>query len=148
MAKRSSPSILKHRRVEVEARIEEMIALLDLLDGDCDLEENGDTEPSLGAGGLLGPHGREYDLEGDNSDDEYTLGWANPQLGKYERPEGWSPIDGENGGSSMPFYEGGSFNGDGHRIGRKLLREHVKDKRKLAKALDATRVSIGYGRFV
>ncbi|MEW9615938.1 hypothetical protein AB3G45_19165 [Shinella sp. S4-D37] len=32
------------RRSELERHIEEMIALLDMLDGDCDLEENGDAD--------------------------------------------------------------------------------------------------------
>ncbi len=142
-----SPSILKHRRAEVEARIEELISLLDLLDGDCDLEENGDAEPSLGQSGYYLNGKLEYDLEGDKSDDEFTLGWANPKIGKYERPEGWSSIDNEGTVHELLSPDQRTqFNGDGHHIGRKLLRDNIKDKRKLAKALDATRVSIGYGR--
>lgn len=35
-----SPAIYHFRRSELEARIEEMIALLDLLDGDPDLEDD------------------------------------------------------------------------------------------------------------
>lgn len=35
-----------HRRT-IEDAIEALIALLDLMDGDPDLEENGDLEPSL-----------------------------------------------------------------------------------------------------
>lgn len=36
------------RRSELERHIEELIALLDLLDDDADLEDEGDLEPSLG----------------------------------------------------------------------------------------------------
>ncbi len=101
MKRHSSPAILQHRRAELETRIEELIALLDVIDGDCDLEDNGDMEPSLGGPSLYGRNGFECDLEGDTSDDELSLGWGNPQLGKYELPEGWSPVDGENCGSLM-----------------------------------------------
>jgi len=37
------------RRSELERRIEEMIALLDLLDDDADVEDGHDVEPTLGA---------------------------------------------------------------------------------------------------
>ena len=144
MAKRTSPAVLQHRRSELEARIEELIALLDLLDGDCDLEENGDMEPSLGGPSLYGRNGFECDLEGDMSDDELPLGLGNPQLGKYELPEGWSPVDGENCSSMTDI----GWTGDGQYRARKLLRDNIKDQRKLAKALAATRVSPGYGKFV
>lgn len=43
-----SPAIYRFRRAELERRIEEMIALLDLMDGDPDLEDSGDDEPSIG----------------------------------------------------------------------------------------------------
>lgn len=44
-----SPAIYQYRRAEVEARIEDLIALLDMLDGDPDLEgdepeETGDED--------------------------------------------------------------------------------------------------------
>jgi hypothetical protein len=58
------------RRQALEAKIEEMIALLDLLDGDPDLEDSGDTEPSLGEAGLITASGVECDLEWDTSDAE------------------------------------------------------------------------------
>ena len=60
-------------RPQVEARIEQLqdrvqtlIALLDTLDGDCDLEDNGDFEPSLGSQSVMLPTGEiiedgEYD---------------------------------------------------------------------------------------
>lgn len=41
----TSPSVFAFRRSQLEARIEEMIALLDVLDGDTDLEDGGDTDP-------------------------------------------------------------------------------------------------------
>lgn len=39
-----SLSIECFRRAELERHIEELITLLDMLDGDCDLEENGDAD--------------------------------------------------------------------------------------------------------
>ncbi len=39
-----SLAIERFRRAEVERHIEELIALLDLMDGDADLEENGDAD--------------------------------------------------------------------------------------------------------
>ena len=39
-----SLAIEHFRRAELERHIEELIALLDMLDGDCDLEENGDAD--------------------------------------------------------------------------------------------------------
>jgi len=44
-----SLAIETFRRSELERRIEELIALLDLLDSDPDLEEGGDDEPSIGS---------------------------------------------------------------------------------------------------
>lgn len=43
-----STTKLQIRRAELEARIEELVALLDLIDGDENLEDNGDLEPSFG----------------------------------------------------------------------------------------------------
>lgn len=40
-------AILKLRRQFLETWIEQAIALLDQMDGDCDLEEGGDMEPSI-----------------------------------------------------------------------------------------------------
>ncbi len=41
-----SNALLKHRRAQVEAKVEELIALLDLLDGDENLEPYlADTDP-------------------------------------------------------------------------------------------------------
>lgn len=57
-------------RKRLEAKIEDLIALLDLVDGDCDLEDNGDDEPSLGSVPLMGAKRMEYDLEFDDSDRE------------------------------------------------------------------------------
>lgn len=56
-------------RQRVEAAIERLIALLDVIDGDENLEDNGDGEPWLG--GFCGDC---RDLEADPSDDEPSLG--------------------------------------------------------------------------
>ncbi|WP_174067122.1 hypothetical protein [Agrobacterium tumefaciens] len=82
-------------RARLEAKIEELVALLDLVDGDCDLEGNGDDEPSLGTGGRLGRDGVEDDLEDDTSDSEHSMGWANPRFGESPLPAGWSMGDWE-----------------------------------------------------
>ncbi|WP_312620455.1 hypothetical protein [Agrobacterium pusense] len=88
---RQSP--LEITRARLEAKIEELVALLDLVDGDCDFEENGDTEPSLGTGGRLGRDGVEDDLEDDTSDSEHSLGWSNWTFGDHVLPEGWNQGD-------------------------------------------------------
>lgn len=58
------------RRAELERMIEEMIALLDVIDGDPDIEEGGDLEPSLGSVPKSIDGQLEYDLEADDCDDE------------------------------------------------------------------------------
>ncbi|MCZ7463526.1 hypothetical protein [Rhizobium rhizogenes] len=125
-------------RARLEAKIEELIRLLDLVDGDENLEETGDLEPSFGAAQYK--RGRlEYDLEEDIADAEPFLGWS-----EHESLHNCNPNP--NHDEFGPVSAGPKFDGDGHHIGRKLLREHVKDQRKLTKALDATRVAPGYGR--
>lgn len=57
--------IRQFRRSELEARIEEMISLLDMMDGDCDLEDSADKEPSLSARPFIVNGRPEYDLEDD-----------------------------------------------------------------------------------
>jgi hypothetical protein len=80
-------AIRELRREAVESYIEQLIALLDTLDGDADLEENGDLEPSIGSQGRFGSDRIEYDLEGDTSDDELSLGWSNPMGLRAHVPE-------------------------------------------------------------
>lgn len=70
------PQAVLDRRARLEAGLErladlreEMIARLDAIDGDCDLEDGGDLEPSIcGYQGFT-------DLELDKADDEPSLGW-------------------------------------------------------------------------
>ena len=61
-------------RQQAEDAIERLIALLDELDGDADLEPNGDLEPSLGFGIALNRFGRWHyvtdDREGNDASDE------------------------------------------------------------------------------
>ena len=71
-------------RQKIEEIIDSLIALLDASDGDCDLEDNGDYEPSIGGAILHGKNGPECDLEFDTSDDEWTGDEQEPSLG-------WSP---------------------------------------------------------
>jgi hypothetical protein len=62
---RGSSVIRRLRRSELEARIEEMISLLDMLDGDCDLEDGADAEPSFSSRPFIVNGRAEYDLEDD-----------------------------------------------------------------------------------
>ncbi|MFF0947474.1 hypothetical protein ACFYE9_07330 [Rhizobium leguminosarum] len=72
------------RRETIEAYVEQLIALLDLLDGDPDLEDNGDFEPSIGSTPQFIGNDCYDDLEldaaddEDGGDDEHALGWSNP----------------------------------------------------------------------
>lgn len=185
---KTSPTVPQHRRAEIESRIEELIDLLDVLDGDPDLEpylsdtsaddregaeddphgietREGDTsdyEPSCGWTHVEASYGKygagQGDMEeeevnedgGDINDEphdpdpdlEHSLGWANPMGLRVHVPEEAAQlVDGVYGSGEEGSLTG--YDGDGHHIGRKLLRDHVKDPRKLAKALDATRVSPG-----
>lgn len=89
----AADTTIPHARATVEQAIEELIGLLDFLDPDPDLEENGDVEPSgdenepsLGSLDRL-PQTRwaeashytshDTDLELDTADDEPSLGWSN-----------------------------------------------------------------------
>jgi hypothetical protein len=183
-----------HLRDWIGNEIERLIALLDYIEGDENLEPYlADTDPATedreGAeddgNGLDTREGDDCDLEPacgwtdgeasngrymtpgameeedvnedggdivdephdelDEGDSEPTLGWANPMGLRVHVPaeaaELMAGIDGDYGGSLI-------YDGDGHHIGRKLLRDHVHDKQKLAKALDVTRVSPSYGRYV
>lgn len=70
----SSPAILQLRRADLERRIEELIALLDLIDGDENLEPYlADTHPAYA------------DREKDD-DEEYSLGWSSPEGLRVEVP--------------------------------------------------------------
>jgi len=57
--------ILVRRRATLEAYIEQLIALLDEMDGDEDMEPD-----------LAGTHPRDADREADDSDLEPSLGWT------------------------------------------------------------------------
>jgi hypothetical protein len=69
-------------RQRAEAAIERLIALLDAIDGDADLECNGDLEPSLGFGIALTHFGHWHyvtdDREGHDASDEPDAN-SNPQ---------------------------------------------------------------------
>lgn len=122
-------------RRRLEAKIEELIELLDLLDGDCDLEPYlADTYPADADREEENEHGG--DIQDEPHDDLYegndepSLGWSNPIGLRVHVPEeasqmaldGWLPADAPDGPGLI-------FDGDGYHIGRKLLREVVRDKR-------------------
>lgn len=73
--------ITKAKRALVETAIEQLISILDELDGDCDLEDNNDLEPSLLGPCRMGKDGKVYsDLESESTYtdflDEPSLGWT------------------------------------------------------------------------
>ncbi|WP_421360263.1 hypothetical protein [Agrobacterium rosae] len=59
-------------RARLEAKIDDLIALLDLVDGDTDLEEGGDLEPSIGGPAIWIGSRLEDDLEHATDDYEPT----------------------------------------------------------------------------
>lgn len=124
------PSILQFRRAAIEEWIEQLIAILDEIDGDENFEDGGDSEPSIGSPPQCIGDKIEDDLEHDTADQEYSLGWSNPRCGDQATPEGWGPDGDEDG-----FL--GGFHGDGQHLGSNLLRQHIKDKPALAKALNS-----------
>ena len=125
--------LIAARRQDLENKIEELIALLDLIDGDPDLEDNGDAEPSIGSTPIVIGNEIAHDLEWAQADEHGIA--DRDALDLFQREGGFSSLNDI----------GWHFDGDGHRIGRKLLSDHVKDRRKLTKALERTRVSIGHG---
>ncbi|MBX4899311.1 hypothetical protein [Rhizobium bangladeshense] len=114
-----------HREM-VEACIEQLIALLDLLDGDPDLEDTGDLESSIGSTPQIVGTQCLDDLELDDcdleegGDDEGTMGWSNPmglRVHIREEAEHIPGFDNEEDGTCR-------FDGSGNRVARMMLR-HV-----------------------
>lgn len=67
---------LESRCEQLADELQRLIGLLDALDGDCDLEEGGDLETSLGGLSVRTRDGQIIDdAEYDNSDHEWSLGW-------------------------------------------------------------------------
>ena len=66
-----TPNLLE-TRMRIEAKINELIDMLDVIDGDCDLEDNGDDEPSLDVQARYSIRGLEYDLEADGDEQDYN----------------------------------------------------------------------------
>jgi hypothetical protein len=109
----------------VEACIEQLIALLDLLDGDPDLEDTGDLESSIGSTPQIVGNQCLDDLELDDcdqeegGDDEGTMGWANPmglRVHIREEAEHLAGFDNEEDGACR-------FDGSGKRLARIMLRQ-------------------------
>lgn len=80
-----SLAIAEKRRIRLEAadEIDRLMSILDRLDGDPDLEDTHDDEPSIGPGIFredaevpLSLHGNADDLELDMADAEPSLGWT------------------------------------------------------------------------
>ena len=111
------------RRETIESYVEQLIALLDLLDGDPDLEDNGDSEPSIDSAPQCIGNGCLEDLELDDCDDEEggdeepTMGWSNPEGLRVHIPEEASQI------TDFDYDDGPlRVDGSGHTIARMALR--------------------------
>ncbi|TAW32046.1 hypothetical protein ELH93_22155 [Rhizobium leguminosarum] len=120
------------RRETIEAYVEQLIALLDLLDGDSDLEDNGDFEPSIGSTPQCIGNERCDDLELDSADDEDggdeepTMGWSNPGGLRVHIPEEAAQI------TALDYDDGPlRFDGSGKRLARIMLRQHPARRIKL-----------------
>ncbi|MDR9808232.1 hypothetical protein [Rhizobium hidalgonense] len=119
-----SPMIQELHRKMVEACIEQLIALLDLLDGDPDLEDNGDLEPSIDSTPMYVGNRCIEDLELDDCDDEEsgdeepTMGWSNPDGLRIHISGEAKKI------TSFDFDDGPlRFDGSGNTIARMVLRQ-------------------------
>jgi len=115
-------------RQEIEDEIERLIDMLDDFDGDPELEDGGDAEPSFGPGDYR--NGRmEYELEADTGEDKPFLGWTEAQSLDGGQFTGTSP-EGSDGDA------GTRFTGHGIRAANAMLS---------ARGLRTVRVPIGYG---
>lgn len=56
-------------RERLEAQIDQLIEMLDAFDGDPDLEDNADAEPSLGQSPVMIGGRLQYDLERDDGEE-------------------------------------------------------------------------------
>lgn len=116
-------------RQEIERGIEELIALLDLIDGDENLEPYlADTYPNTEDREEENEHAGDIQDEphdvADEGNDEPFLGWSNPRFGTPDVAEGWASVDNCDT-SYHPYSSPLRFDGDGYWLGRKLLREYV-----------------------
>jgi hypothetical protein len=72
---------LRGIRKDLEASLERMLSVLDAMDGDPDLEDNGDGEPSIGScsgrSQIFWSWGNTDDRELDFGEEDLQLGWAN-----------------------------------------------------------------------
>jgi hypothetical protein len=59
-----------------------LLAALDEMDSDPDLEDGADNEPSIGGAALCGVNGAETDLELDAADAEPSLGWTDTETSR------------------------------------------------------------------
>ncbi|HEV7415057.1 MAG TPA: hypothetical protein VGN98_02800 [Tianweitania sediminis] len=89
-----SATITSHQRARIELAIENLLAILDGLDGDENLEDGHDAEPSLGWSGHGNAHGSYADTEAmidlEEEETDYDLAGACSDLefcyGDYDGP--------------------------------------------------------------
>jgi hypothetical protein len=102
-------------RRRLEAKIEELISLLDLVDGDPDLEDENEH------GGDI--QDEPHDDEGEIED---SLGWPNP-CGPGDAPmHDWSPTD--ELGTNQFNVSDAKFDGSGYHVGRVMLAKAPKSR--------------------
>lgn len=120
-------------RQHLEDVIEKLVSLLDAFDGDENLEDGFDAEPSIGTACFV--NGRlEYDVEQDMADDEPDLGWSAPRCGDPDYALGWQALD-----SSVDHTAAG-WSGDGQQIAQNLIRRHLADPARRESALRLSRL--------
>ncbi len=100
-------------RVKLEEAVERLIAALDALDGDADLEDTGDAEPSLGSLEHLGRYAQDHWATGATDDREEVC----EDEGAQCDDEGCDP-DREDGGDAEPDAPGatGTYHADDQRL--------------------------------
>ncbi len=98
---------IRRLRAEAEASASLLIDFLDATDGDADLEDGGDAEPSLGMleavgrGGFVVASENGLDLEVGEGDDEPSLGWPEGRESQQGSLYGTDDLEDEHDGSEL-----------------------------------------------
>jgi hypothetical protein len=135
------------RRSELERHIEEMVALLDLLDDDADLEDGHDDEPTLGAENDHEHRSQEFWVQSSRLDeceaeDEHGGNILDEPHDDDELDENGDEQDCCRSEDEWPPYESGTlFDGTGAKIAAKLLLR-VKPRREPYSEIVGTRQHI------
>jgi hypothetical protein len=112
-AEESALAVTPAFRVKLERAVERLLAKLDALDGDADLEDTGDAEPSLGAPERLGRYAQDHWAASGTDDREEVC----EDEGAQCDDEGCDP-DREDGGDAEPDAPGttGTYHPEDQRL--------------------------------